>query len=340
MNDEMMINSEAISKLPLEIQTVLKRKSSRDPASRFTSKLYMLLNYVAANPHMEPEIGVAWMDDNEFRMNKRVLINIMGIKLNTLNVNLRDLHFKQLQHNKDGLTRWYKPGFARNGIQIDDTTSSFQNPPKQKKKPPAPPASFISNQIPFALGGCNQSIISQFFNTTRMIWSELNPTHPMCDRTNSTDFLKNAASRFKQEDQPYENALEVLTAIMMPVQSYEITYLRFAQFMAMFGPERSIMLKIASLLTGSNNSGRWLTFDTTQITGSQIYGHFLDNEPNKLIVNNCSVITELWNMPHIDADQSYVMDKTGSLYANWEDYFIKKPIMMYNSFTDLTSTFV
>nr|1PP7_U Chain U, kDa initiator binding protein [Trichomonas vaginalis] len=109
------------SRLPPEIVAALKRKSSRDPNSRFPRKLHMLLTYLASNPQLEEEIGLSWISDTEFKMKKKNVALVMGIKLNTLNVNLRDLAFEQLQHDKGGWTQWKRSGFTRNSVFEDPT---------------------------------------------------------------------------------------------------------------------------------------------------------------------------------------------------------------------------
>ena len=83
--------------LPHDIQQILRRKSSRDPSSRFSTKLHILLNFVqnSNDKDMEEKVGCAWVTDEEFRLNKRIITNILGIKLNTLNVNLHALGFIQ-----------------------------------------------------------------------------------------------------------------------------------------------------------------------------------------------------------------------------------------------------
>ena len=79
------------SRLPQYIRDIIHRRSSRDPSSRFSRKLHALLSYVSANPDMEDEIGLSWIDDEIFQVNKKRLLEIMKIKLNTLNVNFKNL---------------------------------------------------------------------------------------------------------------------------------------------------------------------------------------------------------------------------------------------------------
>lgn len=113
--DQVHVASDPLSHIPPVLQEILKRKSSRDPTSRFTYKLAYLLNFVnnSDDKDMYQKVGCSWVKEDEFQINKQILANIMGIKINTLNVNLYTLGFVQLKNNKDGWTLWKKPNFTR-----------------------------------------------------------------------------------------------------------------------------------------------------------------------------------------------------------------------------------
>lgn len=311
-----MTESEALQILPYDIQTILKRKSSRDPSSRFSAKLHILLNYVNKHPDLDERVGCSWVTDDEFRINKHTLVNIMGIKINTLNVNLHDLGFKQLKHNKDGWTLWKKDGFTRNSA--DFTEVAQPAPPKQK--------GIILN---FNLGKTIPKDFETFKSICNRIWTDITQND---DRQVATHiFIQNAALRFKQLEQPLDNAQDVLRAIISPDRnSQTVTYSQFCKFMAMFGPEDTIMLKIASLLNCSNNNGQWLIFDSS-ITPGSFWGFFEDQEPNRLVLKQSHSITirtqNVWNMPLISAKDfnCYILDDKNCSYRSWEEYFNQNP---------------
>lgn len=312
-----MTEGDPLQILPYDIQAILKRKSSRDPSSRFSSKLHILLNYVNDHPDLDEKIGCSWVTDDEFRINKRTLVNIMGIKINTLNVNLHDLGFKQQKHNKDGWTLWKKDGFSRNSTDYTEVAQAAQ------VAPPKPKGFALS----FNLGKTSQKDFENFkLNCTR-IWTEITQTD---DRPVPTPFfIQNAAARFRQPEQPLDNAQEVLQAIISPQRSAQVvTYEQFCKFMAMFGPEDTIMLKIASLLSCSNRSGQWLIFDPT-ITPGPYCGSFEDQEPNRLVLRCTQTITittqSVWNMPLISAKDNYIIDEKNCTYRSWEEYFHQYP---------------
>jgi hypothetical protein len=315
------LEEQLISRLPSDIQTMLKSKSSRDPNSRFTSKLAALLSYVSRFPSSEDEIGVSWVNEVTFRLKKRVLISILGIKINTLNVNLRDLKFvQQTSPAKDGWTYWHKEGFTRS------SASSFTEDPRipesaGKFEMPVKPS------WPFNLGCLGADGISQFFLNADRTWRDL--TGPgRVQVIGAGEFLNRVARYFKREGQQEKNALDVLTTILAPKKSEYLNFEDLARFLAMFGPDRTAMLKIASLLECSHKSGQWLSFDGEGIEVGPLAGWFDPAEPNCLVIRNHETIMKVWNTPLVEVNrrQGYVIDQNGEMYRSWEDYFEKHPL--------------
>ena len=309
------------SDLPLEIQSMLKRKASRDPSSRFAAKLLALLTYVTQHPELEDTIGLAWVDDDVFKMNKHTLSTVMGIKLNTLNVNLRDLDFKQQQHNKGGWTRWKKDGFRR-------TVSSEES---YSYSAPAMPAQQL---YPFRIGKVMPQVADQFFQGVRALWIQLNGA-PV-NAANTMMFTQSAAEVLRQEGQPLNNAIAVLAAIISPNEAKITTYEQFVKFMAMFGPRRTAMLKIESLLKCSRRTGQWLFFHAETHPLPSVYAAFDDSEPNCLVIRCNGSVTRVWNMPTVDCGngQAYLVDELDRTYTSWAEYFDANPVMTMGGYID------
>jgi hypothetical protein len=320
LREPMSVEAETISRLPPDIQAMLKRKSSRDPNSRFTSKLATLLGYVSRVPSSEEDVGVSWVDEVTFKMKKRALIGILGIKVNTLNVNLRDLKFvQQANAGKDGWTYWQKEGFTRtSAVSLADDSAS-----------PAQLLTTIKPSWPFNLGGLDADGVAQFFRTADGIWREL--TGPATVQLmDANAFLQRAARYLKQEGQQEQNALDVLTAILAPKKLGFVNFEQFARFVAMFGPDRTVMLKIASLLDCSQRTGQWLSFEAEGIP-LPVTGSFDPQEPNCLVIRNHGIVTKVWNAPFVEAGgkQGYVFDQAGQIYRSWTEYFEKHPLRTF-----------
>jgi hypothetical protein len=293
-----------------------------------------LLAHVRDHPQVEKEIGVAWIDDETFRMHKHTLATVMEIKLNTLNVNLRDLQFRQQQHDKEGWTRWSKTGFTRNSFKPTEDGAIFDSAPtKRYSKSSAPQSATdylkLGNSSPFQLGRCNRAMLDQFFTQTDSIWQDL--SNRALAAVGSSTFIKRAAERFRQEGQPLQNAIDVLTAIITPRSETSIAFEQFARFMAMFGPEKTVMLKIAALLECSQKTGQWLYFNTDQLQFPVFYGAFDYSEPNCLVIHDHDRVSRIWNYPLSEANERfpYLTDESSRTYVSWSEYFEVHPPRPY-----------
>ncbi|KAH0792548.1 39 kDa initiator binding protein [Histomonas meleagridis] len=320
--------SKAFHELPLEIQTALRRKSSRDPSSRFPSKLHLLLSYVAENPSLEDKIGVGWISDNEFRMNKKTLGSIMGIKLNTLNVNLKDLNFTQTQRDRNGWTHWKRDGFNKKdaGILI----------------PPTKQANIFSenNQIIIRFPTNEIQEISasiEFNNLAQKTWQDI--VGGNFNSYQSNLFIEKAAQYLKHNEQPQDNAESVLKALITPCRLGipSVSKNDFFRFLAMFGPAKSSMVKIAGLLEHSNNTGNWLSFAPETQDG--FYAAFDNNVQNCLVFHKTNGTTFcVYNIPTVEASQgNYLVDQNGRFYDCWGSFFNAHPeiieINPYNNYS-------
>lgn len=310
--------------LPPEVQAILRRKSSRDPASQFTPKLHTLLTLSTESPQREDELGLGWLGNNEFRMNKKLVGEIMGIKINTLNVNLKNLGFKQTQRDKDGWTHWQKADFTKDNCGI----SSMDDQQKQKRCKSQIGASNltysgrIGPDIPI-----REQIETSFRNECKKVWCSLFSVNKESYPVN--DFIPAAARILKQERQPQNNAESVLKAIIHPRQDSNgfVTFQDFCRFLAMFGPPKSSMLKIASLLEHSNNTGNWLTFLPETQQPNTFYGAFDPITPNCLVLHKKNgTEIKIYNKPQIEADGTcYLVDSMGREYSNWTEFFNMNP---------------
>jgi hypothetical protein len=299
--------------LPEHIRDALRRKSSRDPASRFTKKLHILLTYVDQTGDHE-RVGLAWLSDDEFKMNKTILASVIGIKLNTLNVNLRDLHFTLTLREKDGWTHWKHEGFTRatSGVDPDEVPVSALINLTTKSSPE-----------PFTLGRLSREQHEQFYADARALWLEVFQCPPTL-AVNREVAIDRAAGRFRYNEQPLQNAREVIEAIIIPRPlDSKLTFTDFCRFLAMFGPANAVMPKIAAVLTCSNASGKWLTFD--RMSPRLPYAAFDEAIPNCLVVHHGDhTLEKIYNNPTTEA--MYLIDDFGRVCRDWDEWFAGHPV--------------
>jgi hypothetical protein len=310
--------------LPDDIRDLLHRKSSRDPASRFPQKLHALLGYADDYPALRDQVGAYWMGDDEFRMNKTILANVLGIKLNTLNVDLNNLHFEQVQKVKDGWSVWRRSGFTKTDSGAPpDSRFELGRRPRTRPDP-------AFSKITFNLGRLSPDQTNSFIRTSRELWSELFGIH--CAYVPTDRLVHIAATRFKHTEQPLDNAKDVIKAIIVPpTGATQLDFADFCRFLAMFGPEQTVMLKISSLLTCSNATGKWLTFDSDFMAERRPapFARFNPAEPNCLLVQRTDgQVSRVYNDPNVDATKPYLIDASGQQFCQWDDYFREHPVQL------------
>lgn len=306
---------EKIRRLPDEVQNVLLRKSSKQPGTRFVHKLSVLLSFVQANPHSEDEIGVAWENEQIFRMKKNVLASLMQIKVNTLNVNLRDLSFKQVDSNKDGWSKWSKPGFTRSSLS--KTNSDFEIRMNENTGFEAHHNDIFPSKSTVRLGCLADPFIHEFHQNCVSLWQKF--INPSVYYAQFNDFLESAAIHFKLPDQSLDDA-KTRIKLILP-EKHQITISHFEQIMALFGPDSTFMQKLQNFFDTSKMLGPWINFESTQNINLDFYGYVDSKESNAIIIFNKGETSKIWNFPFLDSTQSYLIDENNVLYSSWTDYF-------------------
>jgi hypothetical protein len=96
----------------------------------------------------------------------------------------------------------------------------------------------------------------------------------------------------------------------------------------MFGPEKTVMLKIAALLTNSNKSGKWLTFERDKSAVTPPCAFFDATVPNCLVVHHGDCSQErVYNLPTAEALAGpYLVDERSCKYKDWDEWFGRHPV--------------
>jgi hypothetical protein len=310
---------------PSDLQEILKRRSSRDPATRFARKLHALLSYVSGDPHLEEEAGLGWIDDSVFRIFKSRLLGVLGLKLNTLNVNLRDLNFTQLQGDKTGWTRWRRDGFTRRAFAVgrrgEELPPQEVFPRRQIRLPVeeiSVPINHVAHISPAELEALRHHVFCE--------WEQIVGTQ-VDYSVASVFFIAKAAARYRLQQQSSQNAFDVIQAILTPQTTLSIKIEDFARFLAKFGPRETIMLKIHSLLEAAAVPEPWLYFGMIPTDDGIVFGAFDDDEPNALVIRKGNdILDRVWNLPMVPFGGLFIMDKDRRMYGSWEEYFQANPV--------------
>ncbi|EAY19886.1 39 kDa initiator binding protein, putative [Trichomonas vaginalis G3] len=324
--------------LPPDIHEMIKRKSSRDPSSRFANKLHILLKFAGSDPKMIEYIGAGWISDTQFRINKKRLGAVMEIKLNTLNVNLRDLGFQQLQQDKNGWTEWTREKFTITSTLSDlaDITSD-KNGQKDVAKQLKSSNIDDSQSSKFVIlrdvmiSKCDPEIQQQFRRFTVSIWDELIEASGGKTTFTLDDFIFLAARRFRISKQSLKNATQLIRVIFLCADTTQVTLSDFTKFMAKFGPEETLMEKVGGMLSSSNHHGNWLnvTTDPSGLSNPDgLYGYFDNTEQNCIIFVYQNIFTfKVWNRVNVaSSDGKYLVDQNDNEYDSWEQFFQINPM--------------
>jgi hypothetical protein len=181
----------------------------------------------------------------------------------------------------------------------------------------------------FSLGRIGAPETEVFRQSAITLWGNLFGAETFTREIPSEHAIEVAARHFKRAEQPLDNAKEVLRAIMWKQGRGEgMVFGDLCRFLAMFGPGCSVMMKIASLLTCSNSTGKWLTFDRTPGELPTGQGRFEEGEPNCLLVKHSDGQEErVYNDPTIaHGMREYLTDDRGFKYRDWDDYFQSHPV--------------
>jgi hypothetical protein len=327
LNDQYRRGQQLARSLPSDVQEILGRRSSRDPSTRFVPKLHALLSYVSANPALEDEAGVGWVDDNVFRMYKPRLLGVLGVKLNTLNVNLRNLKFTQLQSDKTGWTRFRREGFTRRDFEVtvpDTPEPDLFGQPILPKPPRQPEA---EDKIDFHITCLTSDQHALFTQTVVLEWQTIVESAEIgCVATGF--FVSRASQRYCLPNQPSENAFEVLHAVIASQDPATVKFSSFLRFMAEFGPPETVMLKIHSLLEVCQTPSPWLFFGPTALVEEiDLNGGFDDEDANLLQVRfRKRVLEKAWNIPIVPFGQEFVLEESGRTHASWQAFFEEHPV--------------
>ena len=108
-----------MEQIPPDVLRQIRKRSNRNEESRFPYKIWTLLNWVGIDHEKGKIAGCGWINETEFYIYKSKLCEVMEIKINTLNVNLKTLGFVQTRRKDWGITYWTNPMLQMNSSPED-----------------------------------------------------------------------------------------------------------------------------------------------------------------------------------------------------------------------------
>jgi hypothetical protein len=311
--------------LPLDVQNILKRKSSSDPSDRFFYKLHVLLSYGAGDPEMAEEIGAVWYNDGlTFRLLKHRILGIMDAKINALNRNLK-ASFRQLREERRGWTQWVRDGFNRRGNVITAGPSRYRAPGPDllaDERPVVKLTPKFTHLSDGDLKAAEAHVVEE--------WKALTESDVVLNSMAAYFLVSKAADRYRMPGQAYANAFRVLQAIIAPENVLTVQFWNFYKFMGQFGPAGSIMLKIRDLLKVAmcgEHPWLYLGWHPDPCFCGSSCAAFDEMDANGLKIHDCQVgVGRVWNLPNVLVREDFLVDDGGRRYGSWAKYFMEHPI--------------
>lgn len=297
-----------VDRIPRELRELLQRKTTRDPSSKFLNKIHILLTLSENSQETKTELGIMWNGDNDFKILKSTLIEILDIKLNTLNVLLKSNDFHPLRGEKDRWTRFKHDLLQRNSPLMTPEQLSAEAVPQliHQRQSEIPYFNEVDAFLKtYPLDFLTETELQLFKADVAQTWAAITNEHNVTFLTTS-DFLSKASPILRHPNQTIINAVEILSELATPDNEIAVTFKKFCQMLMAFGPSRSFMQKVQNILSHSHQHGNWFYAGITP--ENDISACFSEDEPEVLeIKQDGNVVRRITNNPTIDSDGEYLM---------------------------------
>lgn len=287
--------------VPESIINFIRKRSSRNEQTRFPYKLFLLLAWAGKDPQKCKNTGCGWVSDTEFFIDKEKLCELMDVKLNTLNVNLKTLGFEKSRSRKDN--RNY---FKNEGFSFCNTANGFERIRNSRCKPEALlnlnlSAVYLPCLEPLKLFMMTEQEINQFKHEVIKTWEEIVDLKLVFAIT-LNDFMKYLNSYLEDK---------ILVGLALTPRVPDVwDILDFAIFLARFGPFNNIRYKLSQYQDLINNIS--IGFNTYSPN------YFSDTFHNCFRFHLSQTGEyHCYNLPLVSINTPFLADEDGVLYPSW-----------------------
>ena len=298
--------------IPEIILDQLTKRSNRSEQSRFPYKIWALLSWVDTDQTRAQRAGCGWVSENEFFINKNKLKDVMNIKLNTLNVNLKTLGFEQTK--KTGELCFYK----NNMFSKTASPKDFERIRNSRCKPDSlmhmnAHAVYFPLLEPLQLFMMDEKSVNVFKKDVIMHWENL---------VGSTLIFAIALPAFTKallnaldDSSGYITDFYMVQQVLAPRTPNVVNIFDFAVFLARFGPFNNAPFKIMQY---------------QHILSEIRPDFFMFNAPSltsyfSMTFHNCFRFQlapngeyHCYNLPLVSSSAQYLIDEDGTVYRSWQ----------------------
>ena len=320
------VNPPAVQQGKIQVPDILieqlTRRSNRKENSRFPYKLWNLLSWVDNDQQRASAAGCGWVSETEFFINKDTLCQVMNIKLNTLNVNLKTLGFIQT-HRKNELTYYFNKTFSRSASPQD-----FERIRNSRCKPDSlmhmnSHAVYFPLLEPLQLFLMSEKEINKFKRDVVLYWEKIVGSS-LIFALGMNMFTKAMLNALDVNSGAIEPDDFMIQQVLAPRTPNVVNIFDFAVFLARFGPFNNAPYKIIQY---------------QQILSDIRPDFFMFNAPSltsyfSMTYHNCFRFQlapngeyHCYNLPHVSSNAQYLIDEDGSIYKSWRMMLQSNPFL-------------
>ncbi|KAH0790110.1 39 kDa initiator binding protein [Histomonas meleagridis] len=307
--------------IPESVLKYIRTRSNRNESSRFPHKLWTLLNWSDKNQKRGELCGCGWITDTEFFIKKSKLCEVLEIKINTLNVNLKTLGFHPTRSRTGDITYWENNGFSKTSCPQD-----FERIRNSRCKPLAlknllTSAVYLPLLEQLQLFMMDQPSINLFKKEVVQVWESLvGPKLIFAVELN--DFQKALVGRF--EKLGFYPSKSLFPQVLSPKLPNVIDIFDFAVFLARFGPFEHAVIKLFQYQTVLNEiRPDFFMFNTPSLTSyfSMTFHNCFRFQLAQTGEYHC------YNLPTVSSTSGFLADEDGAIYQSWklmlqQNYFL------------------
>lgn len=311
--------------LPEALISEIRKRSNRTETSRFPYKLWKLLSWAGHDRTRGELCGCGWLSENEFFISKSKLCEVLNIKLNTLNVNLKTLGFEQSKSRIGDKTFWKNPAFSAS------STENFQRVRNSRCKPESlinlsTQAVYMPVLEPLQLYMMSTADTNLFKKNVVELW-EMLVGSKLVFAVAMADFINMLWRQLCMQAHGNE-VHSLIQHVFVVTKVGVINIFDFALFLARFGPFNSIQDKLLQFQE---------IIRRIQAINSSIMFQTSMSEYFSLTFHNCfrfQIPTtgeyHCYNLPLVETQAQFLVDEDGAMYGSWRQMLAQNVFLSQN----------
>lgn len=314
--------------IPEDLLRAIRTRSNRSEESRFPYKVWQLLNWAGKDDRRGEICGCGWVSDTEFFIKKQTICDVLQVKMNTLNVNLRTLGFEQTRSKDGEKTFWRNEAFS-----IDANTKSFAKVRNIRCRPEvlanlSLQAVYLPVLEPLQLYSMSDQDVNIFKKTVVDEWESMIGSN-LIFAVAMSHFINVLIHRLESWKQQHgANEKYIIQQVLAPRMPNVVDIFDFAVFLARFGPVCSLYDKLHQYQaiindTARNDAYRYSVPSLTSYFSGTFHNCFRFQLPP-------TGEYHCYNLPLAESNAQFLTDEDGMMYPSFKAVFQQNPFLTQN----------